>query len=151
MPAWPGGNATGVTLLSGELGAKKLELLHEVVPNARKIAILTNQSNRAALDVDIRIAQAAAPRLGLETVVVSAGSESEIAAAFASAVQQGAGAILIGADALYSGPTEIEQVTTLARQYRLASISGHISSALPPKAWRAPRTGRRSKALTHHP
>jgi putative ABC transport system substrate-binding protein len=120
----PGGNATGVTLLSGELGAKKLELLHEVVPATRKIAILTNQSNQASLDVDIRIAQAAAPRLGLETVVVSAGSESEISAAFASAVQQGVGAILIGADALYSGPTEIEQVTALARQYRLASISG---------------------------
>jgi putative ABC transport system substrate-binding protein len=123
----PGGNATGIVLVAGELVAKRLELLHEIVPAARKIAILVNQGNRIAADADIRIAQAAAPRLGLETVIVRADIESEIAAAFASAMQQGADAILIGTDALYNGA--IEQITALAGQHRLPSISSQTEAA----------------------
>jgi putative ABC transport system substrate-binding protein len=117
----PGGNATGVTLLSGELGAKKLELLHEVVPAARRIAILVNQTNQVTLEADTQTAQTAAPRLGLEPIIVRAGSESEIAHAFASAVQLGAGAIMVGSDALFIGAGD--QITALAQKYKLPSIS----------------------------
>src|SRR5262245_6110640 len=87
----PGGNATGVTVAAGELVPKKLELLHEVVPGVKKLAVLANPNNRLILEADIRNAQAAAPRLGLEVIVVNASTEKEIQRAFTAAVQQGAG------------------------------------------------------------
>src|SRR5262249_35013092 len=82
----------------GELGSKKLELLHEAVPGVKKIAVLVNPNNRLATEADIRSAQAAAPRLGLEVIVVNVGTGKEIQRAFATAVQQGAGAVCVGAD-----------------------------------------------------
>src|SRR5262245_3152284 len=94
----PGGNATGVTMVAGELGSKKLELLHEAVPGVKKIAVLVNPNNRLATEADIRSAQAAAARLGLEVIVVNVGTEQEIQRAFATAVQQGAGAVYVGGD-----------------------------------------------------
>jgi putative ABC transport system substrate-binding protein len=87
----PGGNATGVTVVAGELGPKKLELLHELVPGVKKISVLVNPNNRLISEADIRGTQAAAPRLGLEVIVVNVGTEKEIQRAFATAVQQGAG------------------------------------------------------------
>jgi len=117
----PGGNVTGITLFGSELGPKKLELLHEVSPTTKKIAVLVNPSNRATSDADIAGARAAAQRLGLGIVVVNAGNESEIESAFSSAVQQGAGAVYVGSDALLTN--QRKQIAELALGHRLLTMS----------------------------
>ena len=122
----PGGNATGVTTFSSELGAKKLELLHEIVPDARKIAILVNENNRVSLEADIRSAQTASTQLGLETIIVNGGNENEIEAAFASAARQGVGAVYVGADALFD--SQQDQIGALGLQYKLPTVSSNRGS-----------------------
>ena len=117
----PGGNATGVTMFAGELGPKKLELLHEVVPGVKKIAVLVNPNNRLISKADIRSAQTAAARLRLEMIVVNGGAEKEIETAFATSVQQGAGAVYVSSDlALRSRQ---EQIATLALRHKLPTMS----------------------------
>jgi len=120
----PGGNATGVTVFSGELGAKRLELLHELVPGAKKVAFLVNENNRVSLAGDVRTAQTATPPLGLEAIVVNGGGENEMEAAFASAARQGAGAVSVGADAVLF--SRGEQIIALAQRYRLPVISADL-------------------------
>jgi putative tryptophan/tyrosine transport system substrate-binding protein len=117
----PGGNATGVTALAGELAPKKLELLHEVVPGVKKIAVLVNPNNRLVSEADTRSAQAAGPRLGLEVIVVGAGNEKEIETAFATAVQQGAGAVYVAGDLSLSSWRE--QIAALALRHKLPTMS----------------------------
>ena len=123
----PGGNATGVTLVSSELGPKKLELLHEIVPGTKKIAVLVNQNNPATSRPDVRSAHAAAARLGLEVIIVNGGSENELETAFATAVQQGAGALLVGSDALFI--LRRERITALALRHRLPMVSSGRNNA----------------------
>src|SRR5215831_16905460 len=90
----PGGNTTGVTGLGSEILPKRLELLHELLPNATKFAVLTNPANPVTTKDALDGAQAAARRLGFEIIFVNARSEGEIDGAFASAVKQGADALL---------------------------------------------------------
>jgi putative ABC transport system substrate-binding protein len=118
----PGGNATGVTLISTELGPKRLELLHEVVPTARRIALLVNPGNPVMSRTSIDEAQAAARRLGLEIVVVNAGTAGEIEAAFTSAVQQGAAALNISTDAYLT--SRRDQIASLAVRHVLPTVAG---------------------------
>jgi putative ABC transport system substrate-binding protein len=118
----PGGHATGITLFGSELGPKKLELLHEIVPDAKRIALLVNQKNPILAEVDIRAAQEAAGRLDLQVIVLNGENEDETKKAFASAVQQGVGAILMGSDAVVR--SQREQVAALALHYKLPTISG---------------------------
>ena len=117
----PGGNATGVTVVAGELGPKRLELLHEVVPGIKKIAVFVNPNNRLISEADIHSAQAAAPRLGLEVIVVNVGTEKEIQRAFATAVQQGAGAVHVGGDLVLRSSRE--QIAALALRHKLPTMS----------------------------
>ena len=117
----PGGNATGVTVVAGELGPKRLELLHEVVPGIKKIAVFVNPNNRLISEADIHSAQAAAPRLGLEVIVVNVGTEKEIQRAFATAVQQGAGAVHVGGDLVLRSSRE--QIAALALRHNLPTMS----------------------------
>src|SRR5262245_17557577 len=86
----PKGNATGLTSFSSDLGPKKLELLHEVVPTAKTIALLVNPDNRVQVEVEVGGVQTAAKRLGLETTVLKSSTENEIETVFASAEQLGA-------------------------------------------------------------
>jgi putative tryptophan/tyrosine transport system substrate-binding protein len=117
----PGGNATGVTVLAGELGPKRLELLHELLPTASKIALLVNPNVPVISQDDIQSAQTAASRLGLEIIVVKAGSENEIEKAFVTAAQQGASALQLGNDALFD--SRREQIATLGLRHALPTIS----------------------------
>jgi putative tryptophan/tyrosine transport system substrate-binding protein len=117
----PGGNATGVTTFAGELGPKKLELLHEVVPTVKKIAVLVNPTNRVSSEGDVSGAQMAAHRLGLEIIVVNGGTEKEIEIAFASAVQQGAGAMYVGGSLV--GLSRRQQFGALTLRHKLPTIS----------------------------
>jgi putative ABC transport system substrate-binding protein len=117
----PGGNATGVTFLGRELEPKRLELLHEVIPTANKIALLVNPNNRATSQDVIERVQAGAQKLGLVIIVLSAGDESGIENAFAAAVQQHAAALFVGEDAyLVSRRT---QIAALGLRYALATMA----------------------------
>ena len=117
--ARPGGNLTGVSFVADGLTAKRLELLSELVPRARVIALLMNPSNATAERV-IRDVQEAARTNGLQLHVLKARSESEIDTAFASLVQLHAGALVVGADPFLS--SRREQLVALASRRAVPSI-----------------------------
>src|SRR5262249_14967802 len=73
----PGGNVTGITTFGIALAQKRLELMHEVIPTAAKVALLVNPNNTMVSQNDIQDVQTAAQRLGLEVIVLKAGSASE--------------------------------------------------------------------------
>jgi putative ABC transport system substrate-binding protein len=100
--ARPGGNLTGVSVMTTELLPKRLELLSELVPQARVIALLVNPNNPST-EVMIRDVQEAARAKGLQLTILKAGTEGEIDAAFASLVQLHAGALLMGSDPFFVG------------------------------------------------
>jgi len=86
----PGGNATGVTFMGVDLVAKRMELLHEVLPSANRIGLLVNPNNPGLMQDNIQLSEAALRRLGLEIVIIKVGSEGEIESAVLSAVQASA-------------------------------------------------------------
>jgi putative ABC transport system substrate-binding protein len=116
--ARPGGNLTGVSFVADELTAKRLELLSELVPRARVIALLVNPNSTA--ERVIRDVQEAARTKGLQLHVLKARSESEIDTAFASLVQLHAGALVVGADPFLS--SRREQIVALASRRAVPSI-----------------------------
>ena len=117
--ARPRGNLTGVGFGGGELTAKRLELLSELVPRARVIALLVNPNVSNAEGI-IRDVQEAARTKGLQLHVLKAGSESEIDTAFASLVQLHAGALVVSADPFLSNRRE--QLVALASRHAVPSI-----------------------------
>jgi putative ABC transport system substrate-binding protein len=96
----PGGNVTGVTILSGTLTAKRLELLRELLPGAGAVAFLINPTSPEA-ETQLTDVQAAARTVGQDIVVVEAGSVHDLDAAFAALPQQRANAVLIANDAIF--------------------------------------------------
>jgi putative ABC transport system substrate-binding protein len=114
----PGGNLTGVTALSTELGPKRLELLHELVPTAAGIAVLINPNNDS-VDV-LKDLQAAARTLGLQLHVLRASTERDIDTAFATLIQLRAGGLVIGNDAFFTSRSE--QLAALAIRYAVPTI-----------------------------
>jgi putative ABC transport system substrate-binding protein len=116
----PGGNLTGVSNLNVELGSKQLELLHELVPTATIVALLVNPTNRKLTETTTSDAQAAARTLGLQLHVVTASSPSEIDTAFATLVQQGAGALVVSADALFA--SQREQIVAAAARHTVPTM-----------------------------
>jgi putative ABC transport system substrate-binding protein len=110
----PSGNLTGVTSFQGELLPKRLELLRELVPTAAVIAVLLNPDN-PNLPTRLRDVQQAARNIGQQILVLNAGSESDIDAAFATIVQQRAAALLVGDDPFLG--THREQILALAARH----------------------------------
>jgi putative tryptophan/tyrosine transport system substrate-binding protein len=117
----PGTNVTGIALFSSELLPKRLELLHEVIPTAIKIALIVNPNNPATAQENIRDGQAAASRLGLEIIIVNGASDSEIERAFVTAVQQRAAALLVGSDAFFGN--QREQIAALGLRHAIPTFS----------------------------
>jgi putative ABC transport system substrate-binding protein len=117
----PGGNVTGATFMGIELVAKRLELLSELLPKATRIALLVNPNNPGLMQDNIRLSEAAAQRLGLEMVVVEAGSETAIERAVADAVERNANALSIGNDAYLSSSSQ--RVASFALRHSLPTIS----------------------------
>ena len=117
----PGGNITGVTILSGLLVAKRLELLRELVPTASVIGLLVNPANSYAA-AETKMAQVAASTLGLQVVVGNVSKESDIDGALATIIQQQAGALLVGADVTFI-PWSDRFVTLAARHKLLVSYA----------------------------
>jgi putative tryptophan/tyrosine transport system substrate-binding protein len=115
----PGGNMTGVHMFTSGLEAKRLGLLHEMVPKATTIAVLVNP-NFPDNENQVRDVQEAAARLGVQLVVVHANVESDFNAAFSIFVQKGAGALLVCASPFFN--TRREQLVVLAARYGLPAI-----------------------------
>jgi putative tryptophan/tyrosine transport system substrate-binding protein len=97
----PGGNVTGVTMFSHVLSAKRLELLHQLVPKATVIAVLLNPDNPSA-ETELQSIQAAAHGSRLQTIVLSTRTVSDIDAAFASLDQKNAVALIVIGDPLFT-------------------------------------------------
>ena len=116
----PGGNLTGFNGFVGELGAKGLALLHELVPSTATIGFLENPNN-PVFEVTTRDVLAAAPAIGLKVQVLKARSDREIDAAFVSLVQARTGALLVGNDLLFN--SRFEQVITLAARHAIPTMS----------------------------
>jgi putative ABC transport system substrate-binding protein len=117
----PGGNVTGVNFFTGVLGPKRLELLLQLVPKARTIAVLVNP-NTIETEAERRDVQAAAQAIGRQLIILDANSARDIDIAFATFAQRGASALLVGSSPfLFS---QREQVVALAaRQALPASFS----------------------------
>jgi putative ABC transport system substrate-binding protein len=112
----PGGNVTGVIFISGVLGAKRLELLRQLVPKAKTIGLLVNPNNPNT-EAERRDVLAAAQAIGQQLIILDVSSESEIEPAFATFVQRGAGALLVGTGAFaYS---HRERLVALAARHAL--------------------------------
>jgi putative ABC transport system substrate-binding protein len=112
----PGGNVTGVSFFSGVLGAKRLELLRQLVPKATTIAMLVNPNNPNT-EADRRDVQAAAQAIGQQLIVLDASSVRDIETAFATFVQRGAGALLAGGGAFMN--SHRERIVALAARHGL--------------------------------
>jgi putative ABC transport system substrate-binding protein len=115
----PNGNLTGVHVFLVGLGAKRLGLLHDVVPKASLIAVLANP-NLAPAGSELRDVQEAAGSLGLKVHVLRAGSEPEIDNAFATIMKVRADAVLVAADPFFT--SRRDQIVSLAARYAIPAI-----------------------------
>jgi putative ABC transport system substrate-binding protein len=115
----PGGNATGVTMFVGELSLKRLQLLRELLPQAKLIGVLINQNSLEA-DAQSKNMKAAAGLTGQQIQITYAGSEGEFDAAFATLAQSGARALLIDNDPFYD--SKRDRLVALAAKYKLPTI-----------------------------
>jgi putative ABC transport system substrate-binding protein len=99
--ARPGGNATGINFFVQEVVAKRLRLLHELVPKAVRVAVLVNPRNASAAESTLRGVQEAAPAIGLQTQILNASTISEIDAAFATLARERPDALFVAGDAFF--------------------------------------------------
>jgi putative ABC transport system substrate-binding protein len=112
----PGGNVTGIAILAGQLAAKRLELLGELVPQASTIGLFVNPTN-ARHRIDEREIQAAARNKGYEIVVLPAADPADLDIAFATAAHERAGACLVTGDAFFVG--HYSELAALAARYQI--------------------------------
>ena len=115
----PGGNATGMALITGPLGQKRLEILRELAPKMRLVPMLVNAASPDALP-ELRDVQSAAQAMGLELQVVSARTPEEIDSAFAAFAQQHPDALLIGSDPFLM--IRREQVVAAAARLKVPTV-----------------------------
>jgi putative ABC transport system substrate-binding protein len=117
----PGGNLTGVTTLSAEVGPKRLELAHELVPMATIIGVLVNPANPTVAERTTIDLQAAARILGVQLHVLHASTERDFDTVFATLAQLRAGALVIGGDGFFI--SRIEQLAALTLRHAVPAIS----------------------------
>jgi putative ABC transport system substrate-binding protein len=115
----PGGNVTGMSFFTNELNLKRLELLSELVPQARMIAILVNPNNPFA-EYTVRNAQEAVRAKEVQVQILKAGTEGDFGSAFASLVQTRAGALLVASDPFFN--SRREELVALAARHAVPAI-----------------------------
>src|SRR5262245_60393569 len=115
----PGGNATGVSLLTTAPEAKRLGLLKELVPDATVFGVLINPNYQEA-EAQSREVQEAGRAIGRRVQIANAGSDQELGTAFAGLVEQRAGALLVAADPFFD--TRRDRIVALAAQFKLPAI-----------------------------
>jgi putative ABC transport system substrate-binding protein len=122
----PGGNVTGISFLVNTLQAKKLELLHELVPAVPMVAVLVNPNN-ADTEFQLKDLEEAAHSLGTQLIVMPARTASEIDTAFERFDKRQVGALLVGSDAFFN--SQRKHIIALASRYRLPAIFSQRSYA----------------------
>jgi putative ABC transport system substrate-binding protein len=115
----PGGNVTGITQLSLEVNPKRLQLLHELIPNVGVMALLVNPSNGAA-EFQSQKVLAAAKTLGLKLHVVNASTEHDFDSVFADLIRLQVGGLVIGGDAFFNG--RVKQLAALTIQHAVPAV-----------------------------
>ena len=115
--ARPGGNATGINFFVSEVAAKRLRLLHELVPKAVRIAVLVNPANAAIADPTLREVQEAAPTIGLQIKIFNATTIGEIDAAFAALERERLDALFVAPDGFFT--SRAVQFATLTTRDRI--------------------------------
>jgi putative tryptophan/tyrosine transport system substrate-binding protein len=120
--ARPGGNLTGVNLLSTELTAKRLELVREMLPGASRIAVLVNPANTANTQTTLRELEDAGPATGFQIQIVNARTSGEIDTAFAAFARDRPDAVFVGQDAFFNGRRL--QLANWAARHALPMTSG---------------------------
>src|SRR6185295_10114321 len=113
----PGGGGSGVFIRTGELNAKRLQLLHQMVPRARSIAVLATTVTARNIEVDVRAAGAS---LRVETTIVRADSEAEIDGAFAMLRDRQAGGLVVGNSPFFD--SRRDQLVALAARHAMPAI-----------------------------
>jgi putative ABC transport system substrate-binding protein len=116
----PTGNLTGVATLSGDIAPKRLALLHELVPAIASIAMLVNPANPSFVQAETKDLQSAAHVLGVRVMVLNGGTESDIAAAFATLVERQVSALLISNDTFFYAARH--QIISLAARYAIPTM-----------------------------
>ena len=115
--ARPGGNATGINFFVNEVVAKRLRLLHDLVPKAVRIAVLVNPANPLTAEPTLRAAQEAAPNIGLQIQILNATTIGEIDAVFAALASDHADALFVAPDAFFT--SRAVQFATLTAYNRI--------------------------------
>jgi putative ABC transport system substrate-binding protein len=115
--ARPGGNATGINFFTSEVLAKRLGLLHELVPKAVRIVVLVNPTNTPSAESTLRDVPEAARAIGLQIQILNASTSREIEAAFATIALDRANALFVGPDGFFNARRV--QFATLASHYRI--------------------------------
>jgi putative ABC transport system substrate-binding protein len=115
----PGGNVTGVSFLGGLVGAKRLELLRQVVPKVTTVAMLM-QPNRTETELERKDVEDAARAVGLQLITLDVSSDRDIETAFATLVKGGAGALLVGTGAYLA--SKQESIIALAARYAIPTM-----------------------------
>ena len=118
--ARPGGNLTGINFFNAELTAKQLELLHELVPAATRVAVLVNPANVTSTESALRDIEPAARAMGLQIQLLNASSSREINAAFATFVHARPDALYIGGDAFFT--SRRVQIAALAARHAIPTL-----------------------------
>jgi putative tryptophan/tyrosine transport system substrate-binding protein len=118
----PAGNITGVATLNIEVAPKRLQLLHEVVSNAKVVALLVNPSNATVAEIQTREVGSAAHTLGLELRVLNARTETDFDTVFANIIQMQAGGLVIAADPLFN--SRRKQLGELTVRHAVPAIYG---------------------------
>src|SRR5450759_1905959 len=120
--AQPGGNATGINFFNTEVIAKRLRLLHDLVPKAVRVAVVVNPSNAVLTETTLRAVQEAAPTIGLQIQILNASTIGEIDAAFAALARERPDALFVAPDAFFAS-RRVQFATLTARDRIPASYS----------------------------
>jgi len=118
--ARPGGNLTGINILTAEVTATRLDLLRELMPSATRVSVLVNPVNATNTDATLREMAAAARTTGLQVKVLNASTSREIEAAFATLLHERPDALFVGAEPYFYGRRV--QLVVLAASHRLPAI-----------------------------
>ena len=118
--ARPGGNVTGINFFSVEIVAKRLRLLHDLLPKAVRVAVLVNPANASTAETILREVQEAAPAMGLQIQILNATTIGEIDAAFATLARERPDALFVAGDSFFS--SRRGQFATLAARDRIPAV-----------------------------
>jgi putative ABC transport system substrate-binding protein len=127
--ARPGGNATGINFFNTEVVAKRLRLLHDLVPTAVRVAVLVNPANATTAESNLKEVQEAAPTLGLQIQILNASTINEIDTAFATLAREHPDALFVTGDAFFvSRRTQLATLTARDRIPATYSIRDQVAA-----------------------